>query len=469
MEMCKVQRYSRLERFVNYFKGHQIHDRKWFNPTQVLVVGFAVTILIGAFILMTPLSSASGEWTDFISALFTSTSAVCVTGLIVVDTGTYWSGFGQFIIIALIQIGGLGFMTFTTLAFIIARKRIGLKERLVLQEGFNAYNLGGIVKYTKYVLLYTFTVELIGSIFLTIGFAPRYGLGRGIIMGIFHSISSFCNAGFDLIGNYRSITGYVDNYIITITIGMLIVIGGLGFFVASDIFKNRRFKKLALHTKLVLIISTVMLLGGMVLFFIFEYNNPETMKDLPLDVKILASWFQSVTPRTAGYNSLDLGAMTTASSFLTIILMFIGASPGSTGGGIKTTTFGIILLTVVSVLKGRDETEVFKRTIPINVIKRALSIVCIALFVVTVAVAILSFTEDASFLEICYEVVSGFATVGLTMGITQELTTVGRLVIISTMFIGRLGPLTIALAVAQLQSSSNKGKYRYPDGDILVG
>ena len=193
------------------------------------------------------------------------------------------------------------------------------------------------------------------------------------------------------------------------------------------------------------------------------------MKDLPLDVKILASWFQSVTPRTAGYNSLDLGAMTTASSFLTIILMFIGASPGSTGGGIKTTTFATILLTVVSVLKGKEETEVFKRTIPINVVKRALSVVCIALLVVIVAIAILSFTEDASFLEICYEVLSGFATVGLTMGITQELTTVGRLVIILTMFIGRLGPLTIALAVAQLQSSNHKGKYRYPDGDILVG
>lgn len=446
-----------------------MYSRKWFNPTQILVVGFAIMILIGALILMTPFSSASGEWTDFVSALFTATSAVCVTGLIVVDTGTYWSGFGQFVIIALIQIGGLGFMTFTTLAFFIARKRIGLKERLVLQEGFNAYNLGGIVKYTKYVLLYTFTVELIGAVLLTIGFTPDYGLGRGIVMGVFHSISSFCNAGFDLIGNYRSITGYVDNYIITITIGMLIVIGGLGFFVASDIFKKRSFKKLVVHTKLVLIINIALLVVGMILFFLFEYNNPGTMKDLPLDVKILASWFQSVTPRTAGYNSLDLGAMTTASSFLTIILMFIGASPGSTGGGVKTTTFATILLTVVSVLKGKDEIEVFKKTIVINVVKRALSVVCIALFVVIVAIAILSFTEDASFLEICYEVVSGFATVGLTMGITQELTTVGRLVIILTMFIGRLGPLTIALAVAQLQSSSHKGKYRYPDGDILVG
>lgn len=464
-----MQNYGHLERFVNYFKNHQVHGRKWFNPTQILVVGFAMTILVGALILMTPLSSASGQWTDFVSALFTATSAVCVTGLIVVDTGTYWSGFGQFVIIALIQIGGLGFMTFTTLAFFIARKRIGLKERMVLQEGFNAYNLGGIVKYTKYVLFYTFIVELIGAVFLTIGFAPDYGLGRGIVMGVFHSISSFCNAGFDLIGNYRSITGYVDNYIITITIGTLIVIGGLGFFVASDIFKKRSFKKLAIHTKLVLIVNTSLLLMGMILFFIFEYNNPETMKNLPLDVKILASWFQSVTPRTAGYNSLDLASMTTASSFLTIILMFIGASPGSTGGGIKTTTFAAILLTVVSVLKGKDETEVFRKTIPMNIIKRALSVVCIALLVVTISVAILSFTEDASFLEICYEVASGFATVGLTMGITQELTTVGRLVIILTMFIGRLGPLTIALAIAQLQSSSSKGKYKYPDGDILVG
>lgn len=464
-----MQNYGHLERFVNYFKNHQVHGRKWFNPTQILVVGFAMTILVGALILMTPLSSASGQWTDFVSALFTATSAVCVTGLIVVDTGTYWSGFGQFVIIALIQIGGLGFMTFTTLAFFIARKRIGLKERMVLQEGFNAYNLGGIVKYTKYVLFYTFIVELIGAVFLTIGFAPDYGLGRGIVMGVFHSISSFCNAGFDLIGNYRSITGYVDNYIITITIGTLIVIGGLGFFVASDIFKKRSFKKLAIHTKLVLIVNTSLLLMGMILFFIFEYNNPETIKNLPLDVKILASWFQSVTPRTAGYNSLDLASMTTASSFLTIILMFIGASPGSTGGGIKTTTFAAILLTVVSVLKGKDETEVFRKTIPMNIIKRALSVVCIALLVVTISVAILSFTEDASFLEICYEVASGFATVGLTMGITQELTTVGRLVIILTMFIGRLGPLTIALAIAQLQSSSSKGKYKYPDGDILVG
>jgi len=446
-----------------------VFKRDSVKPTQVLVIGFAVVILVGAMLLTLPISSISGQSTDFISSLFTATSAVCVTGLVVVDTGTYWSTFGQTIIILLIQIGGLGFMTIATLIFFISRKKISFKERMVLSEAFNMQNIGGIVKYTRNVIFFTLSVETIGILLLCTKFIPEFGIKKGLGMSIFHGISAFCNAGFDLMGGFKSITPYVNDATINLTIGCLIIIGGLGYSVVDDVFKNKRFNKLSMYSKMVLTISGLLIVFGMISILIFEYNNPNTLRDLPWYGKLLASWFQAVSPRTAGFNSVNLSSLTTASVFLTIVLMFIGGSPGSTAGGIKTTTIGTIFLTVLSVLKGKDQTEVFGRTISFNTIKKALSIVAIATLIVSVGIMILSITENATFIEILFEVVSAFGTVGLTLGLTPDLSLVGRLTIISIMFIGRLGPLTIALAINEMQKTHGNDRYKYPEGNILVG
>ncbi|TDT61045.1 TrkH family potassium uptake protein [Fonticella tunisiensis] len=441
---------------------------KRIQPVQVLALGFAGVILVGALLLMLPISSRSGVVTPFVDALFTATSAVCVTGLVVVDTGTYWSTFGQIVIISLIQIGGLGFMTFATMFFVLLGKRITLKERLIMQEAYNAFNLQGVVKLALYVMGITFTIEGIGAVLLSTQFIKDYGLLKGIYYGIFHSISAFCNAGFDLIGGFRSITPYVENATVTLTIGGLIAVGGIGFAVITELLHIRKTKRLSLHTKVVLIVTAILILGGAVLFFILEYANPKTMGNLSMKGKILASLFASITPRTAGYNSIPTDGMTTAGQFLTIILMFIGASPGSTGGGIKTSTATLIFMTVIAVVRGREDTEIFKKRINKAMVYRALAISVISFTLVMVVTFILSITEQGKFIEFLYEATSAFGTVGLTLGITPKLTTIGKVAVLLTMYAGRVGPLTLALAFAsrqQLESSSIK----YPEDKILVG
>lgn len=451
-----------------YNRNHSNRNKK-FSPTQVLVLGFAITILVGALLLTLPVATSSGNGAGFINAIFTATSAVCVTGLVVVDTGTYWSAFGQSVIIILIQIGGLGFMTMTTLFFLISGKKITIKERLVIQTSLNTNSLEGVVRFTKYVLLFTLVVEGIGVMLLSLKFIPQFGYSKGIVMSIFHSISAFCNAGFDLVGNYQSFTPYANDFIINFTVCLLIIIGGLGFSVINDILKNRKFKKFTLHTKLVLCISGGLIIIGAFLILCFEFNNSNTMKDLPWYGKIFSAFFQSVTPRTAGFNTLDTSKLTTPSIFLTMLFMFIGGSPGSTAGGVKTTTLGILILTVISVLRGKNDTEIFSKRIVISSIKKALAVVTIALLIICIAIMILSITEDASFVEIAFEAISAFGTVGLSMGITSSLSIIGKIIIIFTMFIGRVGPLTIAFAVSQMQSDETKGNYKYPEGNILLG
>lgn len=441
---------------------------KRLQPVQVLALGFAGVILVGALLLMLPISSRSGVVTPFVDALFTATSAVCVTGLVVVDTGTYWSTFGQIVIISLIQIGGLGFMTFATMFFVLLGKRITLKERLIMQEAYNAFSLQGVVKLALYVMGITFTIEGIGAVLLSTQFIKDYGLLKGIYYGIFHSISAFCNAGFDLIGGFRSITPYVENATVTLTIGGLIAVGGIGFAVITELLHIRKTKRLSLHTKVVLAVTAILILGGAVLFFILEYANPKTMGNLSMKGKILASLFASITPRTAGYNSIPTDGMTTAGQFLTIILMFIGASPGSTGGGIKTSTATLIFMTVIAVVRGREDTEIFKKRINKAMVYRALAISVISFTLVMVVTFILSITQQGKFIEFLYEATSAFGTVGLTLGITPKLTTIGKVAVLLTMYAGRVGPLTLALAFAsrqQLESSSIK----YPEDKILVG
>jgi len=439
------------------------------QPTQVLVIGFASVILIGALLLNLPIASQNGQSVGFINAIFTATSAVCVTGLSVVDTGTYWTLFGKGIILVLIQIGGLGFMTMATMIAIILGKKISLKERLIIQEALNQYSLAGLVRFSKYILILTFIIEGVGAVLLSFRFIPEYGWSTGIAYSIFHSISAFCNAGFDLIGNGRGLTPYVSDPIVSLTIISLIIIGGIGFSVITDIITNKKWKKLSFHTKIVVLITGALLTVGFIGFMLLEWSNPNTLGNLNGSNKFLAGFFQSVTTRTAGFNTLDFAAMTNASKILTIMLMFIGGSPASTAGGIKTTTFGVILFMIISIIRGKTETEIFRKKISRDIVNRALAIAIIGIFLIILITMILSITDSQfAFMDVLFETTSAFGTVGLSLGITPELSVLGKILIIFLMFAGRVGILTIAFALAR-QQHKNKGNIKYPEGKILVG
>lgn len=437
------------------------------NPAQVLALGFAGLIIVGGALLNLPIASEDGESIGFIDSLFTAASAVCVTGLVVVNTAAHWTLFGKIVIILLIQMGGLGFMTIATLLALLLGKKITLKERLVIQEGLNQFSLQGVVKLTKYVIFSTLTIEAIGAIFLSTRFIPIYGIKTGIGFSIFHSISAFCNAGFDITGN--SIVPFVGDIVINGTIAMLIILGGLGFSVYADLTSHKGIRKTSLHTKFVLLSTAMLLIIGFVFIFIIEYNNPKTLGNLSFFEKMVASMFQAVIPRTAGFNSVDIGGLTKATSFLIIILMFIGGSPGSTAGGIKTTTFGVVILTIISVLKGNTDVVAFKKRIPHELIFRALAVLGISLILVVFVTMVLTLTEvKNSFLDLLFETTSAFATVGLTRGITPELSSIGKLILTFTMFAGRIGPLTLGIALAKKQGK-DKGSFRYPEEKIMIG
>lgn len=438
------------------------------SAVQILALGFAAVILTGALLLMLPISSSKGVVTPFLDCLFTATSAVCVTGLVVVDTGTYWSVFGQIVIICLIQVGGLGFMTFATFFAVLLGKRISLRERLIMQEAYNSFNIQGMVKLMLYVVGIAFSIEAIGAVLLSTQFIPEYGLARGIYFGVFHSVSAFCNAGFDLIGDFRSITPYAENSVIVLTIGSLIVIGGIGFAVIAEIISVKNLRRLSLHSKVVLTATAMLLIVGAVLFFIFEYKNPNTMGPMSFKGKILSSIFASITPRTAGYNSISTTDMTIAGKFLTVILMFIGASPGSTGGGIKTSTAFLLFMTVIAVIHGREDTEMYKKRIHKSLVYRAMAITIISFVLVTAVTMILSITQKGSFIQFLYEATSAFGTVGLTLGLTPSLTPIGKIAILLTMYAGRVGPLTLMLAFSRREGAAGSA-IKYPEDKILVG
>lgn len=452
-------------------KKRNMLRNKRFTPVQIIAIGFAAIILIGAFLLSLPVATIDGVKTPFIDCIFTSTSAVCVTGLVTVDTGTYWSYFGKTVIMMLIQIGGLGFMSFATLIALIAGKRITLKERLLIRESMSVSSLQGIVRFARYILTFTFSIELIGALFLSIQFIPEFGLAKGIYYSIFHAVSAFCNAGFDLMGGYSSVTGYSGNALIILTLSALIIIGGLGFYVWDDLYNYKINRRLSLQTKVVISMSLFLIVFGFVMFFIFEYANPATLKDMSMKDKLLSAFFASVSPRTAGFNSIDLAGMSMASVLLTIILMFIGGSPGSTAGGIKTSTAGVLLLTVMSVIKGREDTEVFKKKISKETVYKAFAVVVIALGLVFIVTVLLTITESGAgvpFEQYLFEATSAFGTVGLTMGLTQKLTSIGKMIVALTMYAGRIGPLTLLVAIA-IRSDNKANSIKYPEGKILVG
>jgi len=438
------------------------------NPAQILVLGFALIILVGGILLSTPFVTQTGESTGFLKALFTSTSAVCVTGLVVVDTGTHWNMAGQIIILILIQIGGLGIMTMATSVALIIGRKISLRSRLIMQEALNQFTIQGVVRLTKYIIITTFVIEGIGAFFLTMNFIPQYGLPDSIFYGIFHSVSAFCNAGFDIIGGGRSLTPYTENLSVNFIIMCLIILGGLGFTVIIDLVRSRSYKKLTLHSKIVVMMTLTLILLGFVLFFVMEFNNPNTMKDLSLKGKLTASMFQSVTTRTAGFNTIALDQMYDSSKLLTIILMFIGGSPGSTAGGMKTTTIALVVLLIISVVKGRQDVEFSKRRISRDNVNRALTVVGVGLSIGFVVTFMLTITEKgADFITLLFEAISALGTVGLSLGYTSSLSVLGQIIIIFTMFAGRVGALTIVFALAA--QSENKALIRYPESKVSVG
>lgn len=445
------------------------YTKKALKPAQIMVLSFAGVILIGALILMLPISSQSREVTPFINAIFTATSAVCVTGLVVVDTGTYWSVFGKTVIIILIQIGGLGFMTMTTTIAIILGKKIGLKNRLVMQEALGQFSIAGVIRLTRYVIVATFSIELVGAILLSTRFIPIFGWKNGIYYSVFHSISAFCNAGFDLMGNYSSLTAFATDPIVSGTIMTLIVIGGLGFVVLAELTTFKTIQKLSVHTKLVLLTTSALIIGAAVIIFILEFNNPNTIGNFTLGEKVLAATFQSITPRTAGYNTLDLNALTMPTRFITMILMFIGGSPGSTAGGLKTTTFAIMLLSIVALFKGRDEINFANRRISQEAVRRSLGIVFISIiWIVTMTFLLTVFESNSSLEALVFESLSAFGTVGLSLGLTPTLGVMGKIILAIMMFFGRLGPLTIVIALSNKNAASNRDLLRYPEGKIMV-
>lgn len=444
-------------------------SKRIFNPSppQILLCGFAGVIIVGSVLLTLPFASVSGQPTPFIDALFTATSAVCVTGLVVVDTGTYWSAAGQAVILLLIQVGGLGFMTMATFFFLLLGKKIGLKARLVMQASLNRNHVQGIVSLGRQVLIFTFVTELFFAAVLALRWGFDMSPARAAWFGLFHSVSAFNNAGFDLFGGYRSLTGYAGDTLVNISIMVLIILGGIGFGVVMEV-KDRLLKKCRLHThtKIVLVVTAVLILTGALLIFAFEYSN--TLKSLSPGGKALASLFQSVTPRTAGYNTLDIGSMYSYTQLLIILLMFIGASPGSTGGGIKTTTLAVLAMSIISLSRGQTSASVFNRSITQEQVAKSMAIVLLAILLIFSVSTGLMITEGQNnFLMVLFETVSAFGTVGLTMGLTPALTAGGKILIILTMFLGRLGTMTMVLALAE--KGKSKLNINHPRGNIMVG
>ena len=440
--------------------------KRSFTPTQVLAVGYLVAIVLGALLLSLPQASVDGKGISFLNALFTSTSAVCVTGLVVVDTATCFTYFGQGVILLLIEIGGLGFMTFATLFAIILGRKITLKERILLQEALNQLTLEGIVRLAKQILQITFFIQLAGALILAAKWAGTFGWGKALYYGVFHAVSAFNNAGFDLMGGYDSLTNYAGDIVINLVMIVLIILGGLGFIVLAELYVYRG-KKFNLHSHLVITTSAILIVLGAVIIFVLEYTNPQTLAGLDPVSKVLASFFQSVTTRTAGFNTIDTSGLRDTTLLFVIILMFIGASPGSAGGGIKTTTFVAVVLSVIANFQGKHDASYRGRTLPKEIIQKAVTIIMAAMLLIIIVTGFLTMTENADFMTLLFETVSAFGTVGLGLGITPYLTPLGKTAIIFTMYAGRVGPLTLAFALAQKRKAT--AQIKYPEEKILIG
>ncbi|WP_068268604.1 TrkH family potassium uptake protein [Caviibacter abscessus] len=438
------------------------------TPYTQILLSFALIILIGAFILSLPISSADNMSKSFIESLFTSTSAVCVTGLTVSDISVSYSVFGKIVIIILVQLGGLGILTFSSMIILLLSRKMGYYTKKIVSEDLNYNIITEIPSYLKRVSLVVFSIEFVGAILLFTQYIRSYDLKKAIAYSIFHSISAFCNAGFSLYSN--SLESYYANTSINMIIIYLIVLGGLGFAAILDLYNAsigiRR--KLSLSTRLAIMISVSLIILGTVITFIIEYSNPQTIGNLTLPEKFIVSLFQSVTTRTAGFQTINLAYLKTPTILLYMFLMFVGASPGSTGGGIKTTTLGIMIFGIVTAVTGKENIEYEKRKLSWTLFNKATAILIVSILYIFIAIFLLSvFDSDKTFLSLMFELVSAFGTVGLSMGITGQLSIYSKLIIILTMFIGRIGPLTVLLAISKKKLKT--GKYKYPEETVLIG
>ena len=445
-----------------------------FTTTHVILFSFLMAILVGALLLSLPISSSDGTWTPFVDALFTATTSTCVTGLVVAPTYAAWSTFGHIVIIILVQIGGLGVITVVAGLSLMMHKKMGLSDNLLLQDAFNLNSLSGLSEFVKKVIIGTFVIEGLGAVAYMTVFIPEYGL-KGIWISLFTSVSAFCNAGIDIIAS-DSFCSYVGNPVINITTCLLIILGGLGFIVWWDVirvFRESRvkrkhlFRRLTLQSKIAIVTTLSLIFGGALLFFIFEYNNPMTMKDLTLGEKIYASIFQSVTTRTAGFLTLPQECLTNASAVLSIVLMFIGGSPVGTAGGIKTVTFMVLICSTLATIKNKNNVSIFNRTLTKESINKAVAVLMLYLMVAISSTVLLSMTTDAPMLDVVYEVTSAVATVGLTRNLTPTLSVLGKLIVTATMYFGRIGPMSLALALNNKKQIENITKD--PAEDISVG
>lgn len=444
----------------------RIHSK--LTQTQMIVVGFMLIIMTGSLLLMLPWASRSHEVTPFLDTLFTATSASCVTGLVVVDTWSHWSMFGQVIILILIQVGGMGFMTLGVFMAILLRRRIGLKTRGVLQESINSLQIGGIVKLAKKIIQGTVFFESVGALILMYRFIPKVGMARGIWYGIFHSVSAFCNAGFDLMGYvepYQSLCGYAGDWLVNLTIMSLIVIGGIGFFVWDDIAtKKLKVRRYTLHTKLVLMTTLALIIGGALFFFFTEQSN--VLRNMPFAERIWASFFQSVTARTAGFNTVDTGVLTEGSKFVTILLMFVGGSPGSTAGGIKTTTLIVLLVCVRSNMRQEKGYNILDRRLDEEVVRKACTVMCTNLLLMLTATIVMLVLQPFALTDVLFETASAIGTVGMTTGITRSICSISKAVLIFLMYCGRIGSLTFALS---LRGNKHEPAVKQPVEQVMIG
>ncbi|MBW5445008.1 Trk family potassium uptake protein [Cohnella sp. CFH 77786] len=433
------------------------------SPQQVLVLGFALLIAAGTVLLSLPFAYEEGRSLSFQDTLFTATSAASVTGLVVADTGQTFSYFGEIVLLALIQAGGIGFMTMTTLFALMIGKKISFRDRLVLKESMNQLSTEGIVRLIRKVILYSLVIEAVGTVLFAVHWMADMPVGQALYHGLFHAVSIFNNSGFDLIGG---LTPYVSDVYFNAVSFALIFLGSVGFIVLADLIDYPKTRIISLHSKVVLLFSGTLIVAGAVVIFLFEFTNPLSTGHLNTAEKALASLFQSTSLRSSGTSTLDIESLRQATHFFMVIMMFIGASPGSTGGGIKVTTFAIMLAAFVTMVRGKQDVDLFRRRISQSLVYKAITVMFVALFIVVSATIVLSFTENQPFLTVLYETTSAFGTVGFSAGLTQELTGFGKTVIMLLMFAGRLGPFTIALA---LQSKAKKEHYRYPEGKIILG
>lgn len=445
-----------------------------FTPSQVLVLGFAALILIGTVLLRLPIAHEPGYSFTWVDALFTSTSAVCVTGLIVVDTATHFSTFGELVILGLIQAGGLGIMTLSALILLLIGKRVGLQERLLMQEALGSFSIAGVVRLTRNIIITSFAIEAIGAALLTVRWLFQLPPGKAIYWGIFHSISAFNNAGFDV--TTASLRPFAKDPWVLAVISLLIILGGIGFPVMEEVWRTRNWDRLSLHSRLAIKMTVGLLAVGTVLFLLTEWSNSQTFGALPWYHKVTNAFFAAVTPRTAGYESIMTGRLRDVSILLTIVLMFVGASPGGTGGGIKTTSFSMLMLMVRTVAMGKDEVEIMGRRIPRDLVDKAVVITAIALALTISVAGILMVTEGAvladpesgiTFSDVVFEVFSAFGTVGLSTGLTGLLSAAGKILITLTMFVGRVGPMTMAVALAQRKNV--RSPIHYPEDRVMIG